>query len=329
MKRLAPLGLLLAGLACGTAERAPEPAAGKPEPRAGGAGGNASDPGIPAADPPPPGDPAVAGLPEVVAEIDGEKITRDRFLRNAVEWWGRETMEEIVLRHVLAKAVEKYGVSVTDEEMEARVEAEIKARDAETRQKFQLTLPKYLAQFGRTVDDLRKEFRQNDNLRRQILIEYMIAYAYITEPRVRIAHILVRDQEKADDIRRKLKEGADFAKLAEQESDDGSSATKGGAVPAFIRGMSNMGTSFEDAAFALKEAGDLSPVLKTDLGYHVLKLLERRAASPQTFEALRKEVEKAQMDRKVLDLWMRRLRSDFAKDVKYLAPGLEPKSAGK
>lgn len=340
MKRLA-IAVVVAGLAgCGggSPERAagePAAAATEPEPEPkradpAAAGGNAADPGEPAAPPEegPKPDERQAGLPDVVAEIDGEPVTREEFLRCTVEWWGRETMEEIVLRRILDKAVKRYGVSIKPAELEARVEGEVKAREAEVKQKHGITLEQYLKEFGRTLDGFRKELRENENFTRGIILQYMVAYAYLTEPKVRVRHIVVPSREKADELRRRLQEGADFAKLAEQETDDDFSAPRGGELQGFIRGMSRLGDDFEDTAFALQKPGDLSSVVKTERGFHILKLIEKTAANPQTFEAMRAKVIEARMDRIVLDMWMKRLRREYARVVKYNASELEPKVDG-
>ncbi|MBI2922315.1 MAG: peptidylprolyl isomerase [Planctomycetes bacterium] len=341
MRRLA-IAVVAAGLAgCGGGkpERAPgEPAvAAEPEREAeprradpAAAGGNAADPGEPAPPPeegPKPGEPQ-AGLPEVVAEIDGEPVTREEFLHFAVEWWGRETMEEIVLRRILDKAVRKYGVTIKTSELDARIEGEVKAREAEVKQKHGITLEQYLKEFGRTVDGFRKELRESENFTRGIILQYMVAYAYLTEPKVRVRHIVVPSREKADELRRRLQEGADFAKLAEQETDDDFSAPRGGELQGFIRGMSRLGDDFEDTAFALQKPGDLSAVVKTERGFHLLKLIEKTPANPQTFEAMRAKVIEARMDRMVLDMWMKRLRREYARVVKYHVQELEPKVEG-
>jgi foldase protein PrsA len=271
-------------------------------------------------EPPPP----IAGLPEVVAEIDGEKITRDEFLKSAVDWWGRETLEEILLRRILDKAQRRWEVSVAEKDLDERVEIEIRVREAEYKSRYGVSLEQYLKQFGKTVEQFRREVRDNEAFRRQVLLEFMIGYAYLTEPKVEVAHLVVGDEAKARDLLKKAREGADFGKLAEQESDDGRSAGQGGRLPGFIKGMSGLGEAFEDAAFALQKAGDLSPVVTTSHGWHVLKLIKKEPARPQTFDAVRAQVKKTRMERAVLDLFVRRLRTDYAKGLKYFVPALEP-----
>ena len=73
-------------------------------------------------------------------------------------------------------------------------------------------------------------------------------------------------------IRDKLNEGADFAELADEYS-DGPSASNGGNLGFFGKGM--MVKPFEDAAFALMP-GEISEVIETQFGYHIIKVLEKK-----------------------------------------------------
>lgn len=74
---------------------------------------------------------------------------------------------------------------------------------------------------------------------------------------------------KADDIRKKLVAGADFAELAKKESDDTGSGARGGDLGSFGHGQ--MVEEFEKAAFSAK-AGEITPVVKTQYGYHVIQV---------------------------------------------------------
>jgi parvulin-like peptidyl-prolyl isomerase len=87
---------------------------------------------------------------------------------------------------------------------------------------------------------------------------------------IRCAHILVKNEATAQEVLAKLKTGESFAKLAEQYSLDGT-RKRGGDLGFFGRGM--MVKSFEEAAFKLNK-GDISGVVKSEFGYHIIKRLE-------------------------------------------------------
>jgi peptidyl-prolyl cis-trans isomerase SurA len=85
-------------------------------------------------------------------------------------------------------------------------------------------------------------------------------------------------QSKIDTIYTKLKEGVAFEDLAKEYSGDPSSAVRGGDLSWFGSGM--MVPEFNDAVFALKEPGDISDPVRTQFGFHIIKLLDKRGLSP-------------------------------------------------
>jgi EpsD family peptidyl-prolyl cis-trans isomerase len=85
---------------------------------------------------------------------------------------------------------------------------------------------------------------------------------------VRVSHIMVKSAAEADALLKDLQEGKDFAELAKAKSQDTGSAEKGGDLGELRHGQTVQ--EFEDEAFRLK-AGELSPVIKTQYGYHILK----------------------------------------------------------
>lgn len=110
--------------------------------------------------------------------------------------------------------------------------------------------------------------------------------------RVHVAHILIafpKDSTaqdtaavltKAEDVYKQVRNGADFGELAKAYSGDAASAKKGGVLPWF--GAGEMVLPFEQAAFALKEPGELSGLVKTRFGYHIIKLIDKKGRP--TFE---------------------------------------------
>jgi len=114
---------------------------------------------------------------------------------------------------------------------------------------------------------------------------------YKPQDEVHARHILVKTEAEAKDIIKKLKAGADFAKLATEKSTDNGSAKQGGDLGFFPK--SEMVPAFADAAFAMK-AGELAekPV-KTEFGYHVIKVEERRKSAPPALDAVRAQIKNA------------------------------------
>lgn len=116
--------------------------------------------------------------------------------------------------------------------------------------------------------------------------------------RVHARHILVMTQgkpeaekanlrKKAEDLLKQVKSGGNFAELAKKNSDDTSSAVKGGDLDWFGRGR--MVPPFENAAFSLK-AGQISDLVTTDFGYHIIQTLEKEEAKVKPFEEVKGQI---------------------------------------
>ena len=130
---------------------------------------------------------------------------------------------------------------------------------------------------------------------------------YQQPEQVRTSHILLKTEGKdeaavrtqAEGLLARLKGGADFAALANQHTEDEASKGKGGDTDFFAR--NTMVKEFEDAAFAL-EPGQMSDVVKTPYGFHIIRTTGKRPATTQPFETVSAQIqdqmkwERAQQD---------------------------------
>jgi len=111
----------------------------------------------------------------------------------------------------------------------------------------------------------------------------------------RASHILIEGddneaQSAIETIATRLENGEDFAALAEQLSNDPGSASQGGDLGYFEPGV--MDPAFEEAAFALESVGDVSTPVKTEFGFHLIKLTDIKQPEGQDFAEARGEIEK-------------------------------------
>lgn len=109
----------------------------------------------------------------------------------------------------------------------------------------------------------------------------------------RASHILIAGTDdaaraRAQDLLAQLKAGASFEKLARENSADPGSAARGGSLGFFGKGK--MVAPFEVAVDALQRPGELSPVVQTQFGLHIIRLDERRPAVAQTYEEVRESL---------------------------------------
>ncbi|MFC3692780.1 peptidylprolyl isomerase [Chenggangzhangella methanolivorans] len=108
------------------------------------------------------------------------------------------------------------------------------------------------------------------------------------EEEVRARHILVKTEDEAKKVEERLAKGEDFAKIANDVSTDPGSGKQGGDLGFFGRGQ--MVPAFEEAAFKL-EPGKVSAPIKTQFGFHVIKLEEKRTRPVPPFEQVRPQIE--------------------------------------
>lgn len=111
---------------------------------------------------------------------------------------------------------------------------------------------------------------------------------FVTPIRLRASHILIHTESEAKEILQKLGAGVDFAQLAREYSKD-PSKEKGGDIGYFSRGQ--LIPEFENVCFSL-EVGEVSDIVKTQLGYHIIKLTEKKEPATKELSEVRSEIEK-------------------------------------
>lgn len=105
------------------------------------------------------------------------------------------------------------------------------------------------------------------------------------EQEIHALHILVTSKEEAEEIKKRLEAGEDFADVADESSKDKNA--KGGDLGFFTRGQ--MLKPFEEAAFAL-DVGELSDPVQTQFGWHIIKVEERRDQKPPSFDDVKEAI---------------------------------------
>ncbi|MBD2752268.1 peptidylprolyl isomerase [Spirosoma validum] len=142
--------------------------------------------------------------------------------------------------------------------------------------------------------------------------------------RVRVAHILVRMSPGADEVGQKaaqtrinaaynrLQKGESFETVCRELSDDATSRANGGVLPVFEPGR--WVPAFEDAAFALANPGDYSKPVRTNYGWHIIKLIERKGLEPYATLApsLRQRVTTDTRAEVLRQAALQRLRKEYA-----------------
>lgn len=192
-------------------------------------------------------------------------------------------VEYLIERHLLAQYAVKEGIADTEE--------------------YKRRLALYQAKALRDAYFFQK-------IRPQVT-EEMIKAAYDEEAakvaqteRIRARHILVGTEKEAQDILDRLNKGEDFATLAKQYSLDGSK-DYGGDLGYFT--APEMVAEFSKAAFAL-QVGEVSQPVKTDFGWHIIKLEDRKMGAAQPYDQVKSAIRNVLLRRKVQET-MDKLRS--------------------
>jgi peptidyl-prolyl cis-trans isomerase SurA len=251
-----------------------------------------------------------------------------------------ETLDQLVADKLMDWQLKEQHVEVTDQEVDGAAE-NLKTQNGLDDKKLEQALKEQ----GMTVaswknDVLRKQLARLKLIRSKVETKIKIsdddvkseyqkwARLQADDAEVRARHILIRVEadstpeqiEKARLKAQKIAEEArqpnvDFAELAKQKG-EGASAAEGGDLGYFRRGV--MLPAFESAAFALKP-GEISDPVRTDFGWHVIKLEERRAVPVKSYEemqaAIREKLRSAQLE-KASDAYIQELKQTAVIEVK-------------
>jgi peptidyl-prolyl cis-trans isomerase C len=214
----------------------------------------------------------------------------------------RGALDQLITYHLLSQESKSRGLKIEESEIDAKM-AQLKAQFP-TQDAFE----KALKDRGMTVESLRQDARVDLSVTKLMDAEVATMpgpsdaeakdfYAknpdkFKEDESVRASHILIRVDEKADPAAKKkaraeidavlkqVKAGGDFAKLAQQHSQDGS-ASQGGDLNYFTKGQ--MVGPFDKVAFELKP-GQVSDVVTTQFGYHIIKVVDHKVGRTIPFE---------------------------------------------
>ena len=145
---------------------------------------------------------------------------------------------------------------------------------------------------GVTVNeaDLKTYYEQNAARLAGKPEERRASHILVAVPKGATADQKAQAKAKAEELLAQVRKNPEsFAEVAKKNSQDPGSAAQGGDLDFFARGA--MTKPFEDAAFALKNKGDISELVETEFGYHIIRLTDIKADKPKTFEELKPQLE--------------------------------------
>lgn len=248
--------------------------------------------------------PAAKNDGQVLADVNSGSITTGDFnreLKNLPDYLkamadtpeGRkEMLDTMVIRELILQQAAKDG-------LDKGAEIEDKMRDLKKRLIVEAFLKKKVEIESQVSDaDLQKFYEQNKE-------------KFKSGEQIKASHILVKTEKEAKDVLAQIKAGGNFEELAKKSSVD-SSAAKGGDLGWFGKG--SMVPVFEKAALALKE-GQVSDVVKSDFGFHIIKLTGKRAAGIRPLEEVKDQIKGAIMPSKQQEIFQK-IKEELKKNAK-------------
>ncbi len=281
-------------------------------------------------------DKIVSGADEIAASVNGKVIKRaelEREILNLTHRYSTQMQDSTIPDDLESKALDNL---ITKELLyEASQKAQIKVEDSEVDKNLQQEISKFpnkeafdsvLKRENITEDELKSAIRYGIAIqtyvedmyvsKTSVLDEELKTYydsnpALFKHPEmVKASHILIKldpqadeaqkieARKKIDDIAKKLTAGEDFAELAKNYSECPSSAN-GGDLGSFRRGQ--MVQAFEDAAFSMNP-GEISPVVETHFGFHIIKVSEKQPEGTFPFEEVKPQIQQVLTREKVQKL---------------------------
>ncbi len=241
---------------------------------------------------------------KTLAEVDGKVITTEDFksevdrlpayLKPMVQSneGRKELLDSMIVRQILLEQAQKDGVDKSKEVAD-------RLDDLRKRLIVETYLKKKVEAEAKVTDEEMKKFYDENKDK------------FKTGEQVRASHILVKTEKEAQDVLAQLKKGASFEELAKKYSAD-SSAAKGGDLGWFPKGA--MVPEFDKVAFSLKE-GEISGIVKTNFGYHIIKVTGKRAAGIRTFDEMKDQIKANLLPAKQQQIFQK-MKDDLMKNAK-------------
>jgi peptidyl-prolyl cis-trans isomerase C len=255
-----------------------------------------------------------AAIQQIMPQLVGIEIAKAYASEHNITASDKEVDQEIekIKKQVGDQARSSSGQDLSNQEAYEQALKQNNITEEELRDNIRENLPvqkvqeKVAGNAETTDEEIQKYYEQNKE-------------AQFTTPEQRcVRHILfTKDQkQKAEDVKKQLEDGADFAKLAKQYSQDPGSAEKGGDLGCLGKGETV--PPFEEAAFGAKEGEIVGPV-KTQFGYHILEVTDTKPKQTRPLSEVEPQIKSqlaSEEQSKAFSKWLDEQKKQ--RDVKYL-----------
>ncbi|MDQ7791159.1 MAG: peptidyl-prolyl cis-trans isomerase [Clostridia bacterium] len=242
-----------------------------------------------------------------VAVVNGEKVSQSELYQEMYMKSGEESLHGIITQRLIQQEARANKVSVSDEDVKERLDRMI-AQDFQSEENFEQLLKIYNLTKADIEEQLRTQLIVETILSAQLNLgdEELERYfnehrQYFSEPvTVEVRHIQSDTRADAKAARTAVAGGADFAQVAKERSTDDLTASKGGELGKVP--YSESLPQWVLAAFELK-VGELSNVLESESGFHVLQVTELSPAVEPSFEEVKSDVQQAILEERMSTLY--------------------------
>lgn len=253
-----------------------------------------------------------------VATVDDEVITEAELNELMTSQYGSTVLDSLITNKIVELEAKKLKVKVTKDEIEEEYKVYAEEFGGEE------ALLESLKSYNVGIEDIKKDI-ETYLTTLKVMEEYIElkdedVKTYFEENKdqfgqaeeVEASHILVEDEATAKEVLEKLKAGEDFAELAKEYSTDTVSAENGGALGFFGRG--EMVTEFEEAAFSMKKGEVSEAPVKTEHGYHIIKVTDKKEAVEAKYEDSKEEARKLLLEERINEeypTWLTEKKSEY------------------
>ncbi|WRP07468.1 peptidylprolyl isomerase [Rossellomorea aquimaris] len=230
---------------------------------------------------------------EVVAKVGSKSISKEDLYTTLVDQYGEAALDTLIAEKIVELESDKKKITVKDSEIDEELQSMKDSYGGEE------AFNEALASSGANLDSVKKNVRSF--LLTEKLLEDRISISddqikeyfeankdtFAQAEQIEASHILVEDEKTAQEVKKKLDDGGDFAELAKEYSTDTSNAESGGELGYFAKG--EMVTEFDEKAFAMKK-GEISEPVKTEFGYHIIKVTDKKDAKEAVLDDHKEEI---------------------------------------
>jgi foldase protein PrsA len=254
---------------------------------------------------------------DAVAKFDGESISKEDLYNEMVEQYGAATVDQIISDKIVAAEAKKQRITITTKEVNEELDQLKESYGGEDA--FNQVLESNNTTLAALKDDITDYLTLRKILEKEIDISDEELQTYFEENKdslgeaeqVKASHILVEDENKAKELKAKLDAGEDFAALAKEHSTDESTKEAGGELGFFEKGT--MVAEFDEVAFTLA-VNQISNPVKSEYGYHIIKVEDKKEAKEATFEDSKGKIKETLLEQKMeteYQSWLEKKKKEY------------------